>query len=232
MKWRTSALLAAVGMTLAVTPTATAQEGFSLDRSVYGPLEVVHVSAAATSGCQGPVTSNGFEGPIELHTMPGPAPTLYGSGTAVGSVGTYTAQATCRGEVVTRTFTVRRVDPPVFTFSLDKEEYDPGAEIRIQAVLVTGRCPSTVTSPGFAAPIVLAGNPGPGAQLAGSGKAVTTPGSYTAEVFCPGVPPFTQTFRVKGTGAQPPGPAPQPQPRPKVVQPKGAPDTGGGSTTP
>ncbi|GGU64748.1 hypothetical protein [Lentzea flava] len=228
MRRRTIALLAAVATAFVFTPTAVAQDGFTLDRDIYGPHEVVHVSATVWSGCESPVTSDGFEAPIDLRVMSGQFPTLYGSGKTTASVGKYTAQATCNGKVFTRAFEIHRIHPPIFTFSLDQQEYDPGEEIQVQAVLVRGRCPSTVTSPGFAAPIVLVRNPGPGAELAGTGRAVTTPGTYTAEVACPGVPPFTQTFKVKG--GPPTTPPPSGSPRPPIVKPKGAPDTGGGST--
>jgi hypothetical protein len=230
MRRRTIALLAAVATAFVFTPTATAQSpsGFNLDRTEYNIGEVIRVSARAASGC-GQVTSPGFMAPIDLHVLPGNPPALYGDGQATYTPGLYTAQSTClAGEVVKRTFTVKNLYPSQFSFKLDKDEYDPGAEILINAVYISGRCPSTVTSPGFAAPIYLDKNPGPGTALVGRGKAVTTPGTYTAEVKCEAAPPFTQTFKVKG--GPPTTPPPSGSPKPPIVKPRGAPQTGGGGT--
>ncbi|MET9628941.1 hypothetical protein ABZX92_15895 [Lentzea sp. NPDC006480] len=233
MRRATIALLAATGMAFAITPTAGAQtEGFTLNATEYYPGYSVHVTASVTSGCQGSqVTSPGFAAPIDLHTEAGNFPSLYGDGKVIKTPGTYTAQATCRGEVVTRTFTIKPPYPPKFSFNLDKAEYDPGADIKVSAIYLAGECTLTVTSPGFAAPVALRKDPHHGPMFSGTGKVVTTPGSYTAQVECDGSEPITQSFKVKGSPATQPTPDPAPKPKPApIVKPKGAPQTGGGGT--
>lgn len=228
MRGRTAtiALLATAGVVF--TPVASAQSsGFALDRTEYEPGAAVHVGASIYSGCQSSqVTSPGFVAPIDLKTVGGNFPTLSGEGKTVTTPGTYTAQATCRGEVFTRTFTVKGPHPVQFSFDLDEEEYAPGAEIRISAVYLSGRCTTVANSPGFVAPIFLGKDPGHGPKLSGKGQAVTTPGSYVAQVECEGVAPITRAFRIKGPDA---GPGPTSKPKPKIVKPKGAPETGGGA---
>lgn len=108
-------------------------------------------------------------------------------------------------------------------------EVEPGGTIRGSAGKSGFGCLSTsITSPGFAAPMVL-GIWMPGANR-GETTVITTPGVYTATKHCNGS--STETLRFTILGAPPttkPTPPPS-KPKPPVVKPRGAADTGGGGT--
>jgi hypothetical protein len=111
---RTTTALAALGVAFALTPVATAQDaGFQLDQAAYDPGQQVTVTATLVSGCENSaVTSPGFKAPIVFSARSG-IPRMYnGTGTAADRPGTYTAQATCKGEVVTRTFKINGIAAP------------------------------------------------------------------------------------------------------------------------
>ncbi|MDX3656939.1 hypothetical protein PV646_06425 [Streptomyces sp. ID05-26A] len=118
---------------------------------------------------------------------------------------------------------------PVAGSFLDKDEYAPGERIKI-FLLDTHRCGYTASSKGFTAPAELT-LVRPGYSLEGATTAVTTPGTYQAEIPCGMTGPVVDTFTIKAKPTRPPG-NPAPKPKPPIVKPKGAPDTGGGGTAP
>lgn len=109
-------------------------------------------------------------------------------------------------------------------FFLDKQKYEVGDTITI-SMRKNARCEPVVRSAGFAAPIALTGEEGE--RLVGGGKATSKAGSapYEAVLMCGSVKlsrPFTVVTKAK---------APVTKPNTPIVQPKGAPQTGGGGTS-
>lgn len=220
---RPAAVLLAFGAAFALTPVAGAQE----------PVKPV----VSWSGI--PIFEPGatFRALVEQDTCPGGPVSFTSPGIAsvklpelTGTVGTtlgeYTATLTCKDttEVGTLRFTVRK---PYSDQFLDKAEYAPGEPIKIE-VENPWKClgAAQANSEGFVERIYLSAVDG--GRKTGVATAADTPGTYLAVVSCT-KGTMSNQFTIKAGPTTPPPPG-NPKPKPPIVKPKGAPDTGDGST--
>ncbi|USX50903.1 hypothetical protein [Lentzea sp. HUAS12] len=173
--------LAAVATTLTVAPFAHAESGgFQLDRTEYGPGDYVTISYDVTARCEGKAKSNGFINWYSSEFEVGGPNTFVAQANASFVPGTYTAELTCKGETVTRDFTVVA---PRDKFTLDKAEVEAGGDISVMKTKQSD-CGEVATSPGFTAPIKLEYE---SVNLRiGNGQVVDQPGTYQAEMTCGG----------------------------------------------
>ncbi|GHH58743.1 hypothetical protein [Lentzea cavernae] len=230
--------LAAVATAFTVAPFAHAQSsgGFQLDKTEYAPGDYVTISYDVTARCEGKAKSNGFINWYSSEFAVGGPNTYVAKANASFVPGTYTAELTCKGETVTRDFTVVAPRPK---FTLDKAEYGPGDYVTI-SYDVTARCEGRASSNGFinrySSEFAVGG---PNTYVA-KANASFVPGSYTAELTCGGKQEQVPFTVVANAPAQPPAQAPvqavatKPkagsQAKSPIVKPKGAPQTGGGAT--
>ncbi|NUT97033.1 MAG: hypothetical protein HOY78_33930, partial [Saccharothrix sp.] len=204
---RVTALLAALLMTAATTATAAAQPGFPGISFSLTPLEVepggVITASTAAPSCNatgfGPVTSPGFVAPIEWGKFPG-GPSAQGEARGntrvITTPGTYTATVRClqKPEFAEVTFTI--LEPkPLRAFSLFPLELQPGGEITGKMPVVNDCTGTTITSPGFVAPLELQTEAGNFPELGGKTTVVSTPGTYQAVMTCRDGP-FSVSFTV------------------------------------
>ncbi|MFI9816967.1 hypothetical protein [Saccharothrix variisporea] len=240
---RVTALVAALLLTATpTTPIAAAEQGFPGIDFRLTPLEVepggVITASTAAPSCNatgfGPVTSPGFVAPIEWGKYPG-GPTAQGEARGntrvITTPGTYTATVRClqKPDFAEVTFTI--LEPkPLRAFSLFPLELQPGAEITGTMPVDNDCTGTTITSPGFVAPLELQTEAGNVSELGGKTTVVSTPGTYQAVMTCRDGP-FAVSFTVLGQppAADPPTNDP-PQTQPPIKKPKGAPETGGGGT--
>jgi hypothetical protein len=181
---------------LGVAPGAFADDAPYLE--VY-PTEV-RPGAVFGTGVRGhcdtysTVSSPGFQAPVDIGADPD---SLWGTGSAVRTPGTYTASAVCDSRTLTAQFTVLPHQPP--SWWLSPVQVQPGGQISAGSDTISG-CPGgptgPVTSPGFAAPLQFTegGNFG---RFSGSTTVTGTPGTYTATLVCANTPiPGTLEFTV------------------------------------
>ncbi|GGM84406.1 hypothetical protein GCM10011609_20650 [Lentzea pudingi] len=108
---RVFAAAVALGIAFAFAQSSSAQtepvgsDLFVVPQRTVTPGGVAVVLKSQLSTCTGAVTSPGFVAPVEF-TYQNADGSWIGVGEAVNASGSYTAKATCAGEVVERTFTV------------------------------------------------------------------------------------------------------------------------------
>lgn len=108
---RVFAAAVALGVAFAFAQSSSAQTEpvdsslFVVPQRTVTPGGMVVILKSQPSKCAGAVTSPGFVAPIEF-TYQNADGSWIGFGEAINASGPYTAEATCAGEVVERTFTV------------------------------------------------------------------------------------------------------------------------------
>ncbi|MDX8051930.1 hypothetical protein SK571_21265 [Lentzea sp. BCCO 10_0798] len=219
----------ALSATVAFTPLATAQQQ-EPTLKMEGTVANGRTITALAGPCKtySGVTSPGLDGPIVLSPSSEDPAKGYGVGRVTAKEGTYTASVQCDGKTLTTQFTVL---PLVINWYLHPQEVEPGGTITAGGDMHTGcRASGPLESAGFAEPLrfTRGGNFG---RFSGETKAITTPGTYEVVFQCAERPERgVKKFRILGT---PPTTTTPPKLKPKpVVKPKGAPETGGGSTAP
>ncbi len=222
---RSVAALAVLAATLAVTPTAGAQEvtpQFSLgsDASfLKGSEFTVTITEGTCPGGPVSITSPGFVAPVDLTTL---------RGRLINSAGAYSAKLKCKDTTNEGAIPFYITDPDGNRVEfLDKDVYAPGETIKIDGRGLPSACRGFLAdSEGFVAQVSLSRNANNIPY--GEGKAIDTPGDYQAWVHCGIVGDRFDRFTIKVPTSPPP--AGNPKPKPPIVKPKGAPQTGGGGT--
>ncbi|MGI5504662.1 hypothetical protein [Lentzea sp. CA-135723] len=192
MKRKIAALLAALSLLVAVPATAQAQNDVILSVHVLGPTVDTTVSVSLLH-CNTPTTatSPGFVAPVRLE------PDEFGvTGTVqvVSWAGGYTATAECDGRTYSAQFVVRY--PSLNEWSLEPV-VDPGGDVYSRLFPYACAYQGAITSPGFSEPLILQRTSRPWVE--GTVKAVTTPGTYRAYLFCEGKwRPYNKLFTVRG----------------------------------
>ncbi|WP_394615520.1 hypothetical protein JNUCC0626_38150 [Lentzea sp. JNUCC 0626] len=225
-------LAATAAAALMFTPMASAQsfEGFTLDKTEYVPGDNVSISYDVTAKCEGKASSNGFINKFSSDFRVGGPNTYVAEASASWIPGDYTAELTCKGKTVSKAF---KVLAPRDKFTLDKTEVEAGGDISVMKTKQSD-CGEVATSTGFAAPIQLQYD-SQNLRI-GNGKVVETAGTYQAEMTCGGKQVQVQfVVTAKAPTNAPKAPVAEkvvqkPQAKAPIVKPKGAPQTGGGST--
>ncbi|MFJ8964849.1 hypothetical protein ACIRG5_36215 [Lentzea sp. NPDC102401] len=218
--------LAAVATALTFAPFASAQsaEGFTLDKAEYVPGDNITISYDVAAGCEGRASSNGFINRYSSEFLVDGPRTMAAEANASWVPGSYTAELTCKGEKVTRAFTVAA---PRDKFTLDKTEVEAGGDISVMKTKQSD-CGEVATSPGFTAPIKLEYE---SVNLRiGNGKVVDQAGTYQAEMTCGGKQVQVEFVVTAKAPAQTVADKPKTAAKSPIVKPKGAPQTGGGAT--
>lgn len=220
-------IVVTLGILASAAMCAAATAAVEPDQLTIVPeASVVGESVWAKGACSVPgthlVTSPGFVSAIPLNE----------SGQVVNRPGAYTASLRCGQRTITARFEILPL-PPV-RWSLWPEVVAPGGEMIATTLSEAGGCtPRTgVTSPGLAAPIqfTAGGNFG---KYEGYGHAGRRPGRYDATFTCYNGQHAHASFVITGTSQPSERPQSPGKTRPQIpVKPKGAPQTGDGSTAP
>ncbi|SFR09928.1 hypothetical protein SAMN04488564_103271 [Lentzea waywayandensis] len=226
---KAAAGLAAVAAALTFAPFANAQssDGFQLDKTEYAPGDYITISYDVSARCEGKAYSNGFINWYSSDFLVGGPKTYVAEANASFVPGSYTAELTCKGEKVTRAFTVAA---PRDKFTLDKTEVEAGGDISVMKTKQSD-CGEVATSPGFTAPIKLE-HESVNLRI-GNGKVVDQAGTYQAEMTCGGKQvqvEFVVTAKAPAQAVADKPKAAAKSAKSPIVKPKGAPQTGGGAT--